>query len=243
MRSLTSVSTLDITTLIRKGIISTMEDLVKAIQTTPIIDNHAHPLLIPSAQTKYPLLSITTEAHGDAMKATPSFLSHIRAVNQLSRVLNCPPIWHDVVQAIEVEKAKPNDAWSRRCFEGIETLLIDDGLDGKDEVFDYAWHDRLTRAKCKRIVRIEKVAEEIIDECLIQPGVSSEDLFLTFLSDFDNAIKDAVLDPEVVAFKSVICYRTGLNVPSQPPLPSEVRQSFCRSSLITGLKEVRISND
>jgi hypothetical protein len=90
---------------------STMEDLIRVIQTTPVIDHHAHPLLIPSAQAKYPLLSITTEAHGGAMKATPSSLSHIRAVNQLSKILNCPSTWHDVVRAIELEKAKQDDVW------------------------------------------------------------------------------------------------------------------------------------
>lgn len=112
-----------------------MEDLIKAINTTPIIDNHAHPLLIPSALSKYPLLAITTEAHGDAMRATTSSLSHIRAVKQLSDVLKCTPTWDGVVKAIEVENAKPHHAWQKRCLEGIETILVDDGLDGKDEVW------------------------------------------------------------------------------------------------------------
>src|SRR5712664_2536848 len=122
-----------------------MDDLIKAIHTTPIIDNHAHPLLTPATQSKYPLLSITTEAHGDAMRATTSSLSHIRAVNQLSYVLGCPPAWEDVVKAIDIEKAKPHHVWQRRCLEGIETILVDDGLDGGDEVYDYSWHDKLVR--------------------------------------------------------------------------------------------------
>ncbi len=54
-----------------------MEELLRAIRTTPIIDNHAHPLLLPAFQGKYDLLAITTEAHGDAMKATKSTLDHL----------------------------------------------------------------------------------------------------------------------------------------------------------------------
>jgi hypothetical protein len=188
-----------------------MEALIKAIHETPIIDNHAHPLLITSAQGKYPLLAITTEAHGNAIKATTSSLSHIRAVNQLSRILKCPATWDDVVKAIDIEKAKPHDVWSKRCLEGIETLLIDDGLDGKDEVFDYSWHDRLTRSKSYRIVRIEKVAEEIIDKYLRQ-SLPPNSIFSTVMREFEMAIILANSDPEVVGFKSVICYRTGLNI-------------------------------
>lgn len=203
-----------------------METLIKAIHTTPIIDNHAHPLLIPSAQGKHPLLAITTEAGGDAMKATPSTLSHIRAVNQLSSVLGCPATWDDVVKAIETEKAKPDDVWAKRCMEGIETILVDDGLDGKDEVFDYAWHDRLTRSKCRRIVRIEKVAEEIVDQALKEHSATPDDIFSTLLHEFETHVKEASADPEVVGFKSVICYRTGLNIPPPPFSLSEVKPSF-----------------
>lgn len=189
-----------------------LQALHEAIYSTPIIDNHAHPLLIPSAQAKYPLMAITTEAGGDAIKDTPSTLAHIRAVKQLSEVLHCPPSWYDINKAIEVEKAKPQDVWAKRCLEGIETILVDDGLDGKDEVFGYQWHDRLTRSKCKRIVRIEKMVEEIINRRLSQPP---EEIYVGLLHDFRKAIKNAIDDPEVVGFKSVICYRTGLDIPAE----------------------------
>lgn len=194
-----------------------MDELIKAIHTTPIIDNHAHPLLTPAFQGKYPLLAITTEAHGDAMNVTKSSLSHIRAVKQLSSILSCPNNWEAVVSAIEKEKLKPDDAWMKRCFQGIETLLVDDGLDGKEEVFDYEWHDRLVRGECKRIVRIEKVAEELIEELLTDEGITLQTSVHKFVQRFTGVIKNAILDPEVVGFKSVICYRAGLDVPEASP--------------------------
>jgi hypothetical protein len=203
-----------------------MDALIKTIYTTPIIDNHAHPLLIPSARDKYPLLAITTEAHGDAMRHTTSTLSHIRAVKQLSDVLKCPASWDDVLKAIDIELAKPHHAWEKRCFEGIEAVLVDDGLDGKDEVYDYSWHDKLTRSESKRIVRIEKVAEELINNLYNNPDhLRPEEIFVGLKEAFDLVMKDAVDDPEVVGFKSIICYRTGLDIPALLST-HEVKESF-----------------
>ncbi|TVY21756.1 Protein fluG [Lachnellula arida] len=209
-----------------------MDDLIKVIHTTPIIDNHAHPLLTPSAQPKHDLLAITTEAHGKAMKATPSSLSHIRAVNQLSEILGCEAKWDAVIKATEIEKARLGHAWAKRCLEGIETILVDDGLDGKDEVFGYQWHDQLTRSKCKRIVRIEKVAEEIIDGLLKNRVAGARDAFATFKHFFRKAIRDFISDPEVVGFKSVVCYRSGLDVSTCAD--SEFMSEFV--ALFSGLK-------
>ncbi|RDW73534.1 hypothetical protein BP6252_07441 [Coleophoma cylindrospora] len=193
-----------------------MDDLIRAVRTTPIIDNHAHPLLIPSQHGKYDLLAITTEAGGEALKHTPSSLAHLRAVRQLAEILHCPATWEDVLQAIDVEKAKPGDVWAKRCLEGIETILVDDGLDGRDEVFDYVWHDRLTRSPCKRIVRIEKVAQEILDEDLSESDIS--EVVAAFPRRFGEALDKAIRDQEVVGFKSVICYRSGLDIPPKPSL-------------------------
>ncbi|MBV36912.1 MAG: hypothetical protein CMP47_15900 [Rickettsiales bacterium] len=211
-----------------------LDPLIKAIRTTPIIDNHAHPLLIPSALSKYPLLAITTEAHGDAMRTTTSTLSHIRAVKQLSDVLRCPPTWDDVRKAIDIENARPHHAWQKRCLEGIEIILVDDGLDGKDEVYDYAWHDRLTRSECKKIVRIEKVAEEIINELFKNPELAPEDVFGGLREAFEMVIEDALADSEVVGFKSVICYRTGLAIPAHMSV-ADIEDTFVDH--ITQLRE------
>jgi predicted TIM-barrel fold metal-dependent hydrolase len=190
----------------------TMDELIQAIHTTPIIDNHAHPLLKPSAIDKYPLLAITTEAHGPAIHATKSSLSHIRAVNQLSEVLKCEATWAAVEKAIHVQREKNGLEWEKRCFNGIETLLIDDGLDGADEVFEYGWHDELVRSGCKRIVRIEKVAENIIQHILRSKEITADEAYFKFVSAFRSSIMDAIADPEVVGFKSVICYRAGLEI-------------------------------
>ena len=194
----------------------------------------------------HPLLAITSEAGGDALRASKSSLSHIRAVKQLSQVLDCPANWENVVEAIKariVKSPKPwedlrnasfSEDWIKRCLHGIETILIDDGLDGEDEVFDYTWHDQFTGSKCKRILRIEKVAEKIIDDVCVrlmsgEISVDKSDIeqtaFRMIVQKFDEAIRQALWDDEIVGFKSVICYRTGLNI-GPNPLEDDVQKEL-----------------
>lgn len=135
-----------------------LDEVVKAIRKCPIVDNHAHPLLKPDALAKHPLLSITTEASGEAIHAAYTSLSHLRGIKQLAHVLDCAQTWEAVVAAIEQRRILDYEGWTSECLDGIETILVDDGLDGVDDVYDYAWHSSFTRSACKRIVRIETVA-------------------------------------------------------------------------------------
>lgn len=116
----------------------------------------------------------------------------------------------------------PGDEWTARCLHGIETVLVDDGLDETDEVHDYASLDAFTRTPCKRIVRLERLAEGIIDaqvkdavakEVVLTDEAEIDRLFAEFDAEYRRVVDAALTDPEVVAFKSVICYRTGLDVP------------------------------
>ncbi|KAJ9156503.1 Protein fluG [Pleurostoma richardsiae] len=192
-----------------------LEELVRVIRSTPIVDVHAHPLLKPEALSRHPLMSITTEASGDAIHAAATSLAHLRGVKQLSQVLGCGQTWEEVVTAVEQRRIEDYEDWISVCLDGIETILIDDGLDNADDVQDFPWHDSFTRSGCKRIVRIESVAAEIINRhgMVFAEDSSIEETFDKVIDDFDNAISAALADPDVVGFKSIICYRTGLNIP------------------------------
>lgn len=194
-----------------------MEALIDAIQkNVPIIDHHAHNLLMPSSYTARPFLALTSEASGSALKHVSSTLAHIRAVKQLAGILHCEPNWEKVKIEIETKRKEP-EAWAQRCFRGIELVLIDDGLD-QDTVYPFKWHDRLTRSQCKRILRIEKVAEEVLSKCFREHAnaLGTEGDVSTLVANvegqFINAIEKGTLDLEVAGFKSVICYRTGLAI-------------------------------
>jgi predicted TIM-barrel fold metal-dependent hydrolase len=191
-----------------------LRSLSAAIDQTPIIDNHAHPLLKPNALNEHTLLSIATEANGDALNDSWSSLAHIRATRQLSHMLGCEATWEAVKSNINEQRAKSADAWTHRCMQGIETLLLDDGLDGSDEVQNYSWHDSFVRSKCRRIVRIEAVAADIIRRH-VTTSSDVDGMMMEVMEDFGSEIKRSLANPEVVGFKSIICYRGGLDVPRQ----------------------------
>ncbi|KAL2157697.1 hypothetical protein VTH06DRAFT_5180 [Thermothelomyces fergusii] len=202
---------------------SQVDAVRRAIRSTPIIDHHAHPLLKADALNKRPLLAITTEANGDAIDSATTTLPHLRAVRQLASVLRCAYTWEAVVAAIEARRLEYPDDWTADCLAGIETILIDDGLDDEADANTYSWHDDYTRSRCKRIVRIEKVAADIIrrigSERAAQgrpPDASPEGAFDEWIRAFDAHIRTALDDPDVAGFKSVVCYRTGLDVSAEP---------------------------
>ncbi|KAL8726133.1 MAG: hypothetical protein Q9181_006170 [Wetmoreana brouardii] len=225
-----------------------MQQLLDCIQTTPVIDHHAHNILLPSEQESHPLLSITTEANGEALQHTPSTLAHMRAVRQLADILECEPTWNTVQSHLQKKRREDSDSWAKLCFRGIETVLIDDGLD-TNTVYPYNWHDRLTRSPCKRIVRIEKIAEAIMTrwvEFFQARREQDRPIFNvreSILEEFSLQIEKAIGDPEVAGFKSVICYRTGLAIPHFDQLDFERGMDALLDDSETGRKLIRLEDD
>jgi glutamine synthetase len=191
--------------------INTEEALRRVIHTTPIIDHHAHPLLKLSAIRKHPLLSIATEANGDAIEDSKTSLAHLRVVKLLSGHLGTEPTWDAVDAAITRKQKGSYDEWIKTCLSGIENILVDDLLGDPADVEPYHTLDAYTRSPNKRILRIEEVAAACIEKACGQFSHPSE-AFSGSVENFMNAIYDALDDPEIVGFKSVICYRTGLAV-------------------------------
>jgi hypothetical protein len=198
-----------------------VEELRHAIQNCPIIDNHAHNLLLPSFLQSYPFESITSEAQGLALRDTFKSLSHIRAERQLRELFQCPndASWEEILQHRAQWLKESPDALTKKCLEGTHCILMDDGLSVQDRVYQYNWHDRFTTAPTKRIVRIEAMAEKIIEDILKNAteddlGVEDylETTWIMFSDRFEAQIIEAIQDFDVAGFKSVVCYRTGLDV-------------------------------
>lgn len=216
----------------------TLEQLRHVVNNYPLIDNHAHNLLLPSHIDTVPFESITTEAQGRALRDTYKGLSHLRAARQLRELYQCPEDagWEDILeQRTEWLRTDPEQLY-HRCFAGTHALLIDDGLAGSDKVYEYDWHNRCTKAPSKRIVRIETVAERLMEN-LVQEARESDlndpnyftDTWLTFTEEFEREIQEAIQDFEVAGFKSVICYRSGLDIePDYEQAAREVGRPFER---------------
>jgi len=128
------------------------------------------------------------------------------------------------------------EAWIGRCLSGTETILVDDGIGNPGELYRYEDLSAYTESACWRVVRIERVVEDIINKLLEVVGSPPPEhdaiKFQEVLTRFDDEILAALKDPRVAAFKSVICYRTGLQIPSS--VPWEVAESgFSRLLSIT----------
>ncbi|KAL2867043.1 extracellular developmental signal biosynthesis protein FluG [Aspergillus lucknowensis] len=218
-----------------------LSSLRQLIQTHPLIDNHAHNILSRAAAsdyTKYPLEQIVSEAQGIALTNATSTLPFHRAAFQLATLYNCSSYDWDQLKAARNELVERDyESLIRRCLEGTHALLLDDLLTDQDvEPFD--WHDRFTGSPSKRIVRIEAVAARILSAAVREHTVPSQSsglstfqaLWETFSQDFSLRISEAIADPAVVGFKSVICYRTGLDVqPTDDGDAQRLLQSFART--------------
>lgn len=191
-----------------------LSSLLEAIQRTPIIDNHAHPLLKRSVQDLYPLQAIASEAHGDAINDSHQSLAHIRVVKQLSRALGCRPTWTAVAEAIKERRVDGYDEWVRTCMKGIALVLVDDGLDQPENAEPWHYFDDFTGGHSRRIVRIESTAARLIEDASMT-FLDAKDAFTAVTGRFEREMETAIADREVAGFKSVICYRTGLDVPPE----------------------------
>ncbi len=201
--------------------IPTVDQLRHVANNYPIIDNHAHNLILPTHADTIPFETITTEAQGRALKDTFKSLPHLRAERQLRQLYECSPDsdWEDIIdQRIEWVRADP-ERLHRRCFENVHAILMDDGLASSDKVYPYDYHDRFTKAPNKRIVRIEAVAERLM-ESIVRDATEDDfgkpkflpDTWVAFTEDFEREIEDAIKNRDIAGFKTVICYRTGLDI-------------------------------
>lgn len=215
-----------------------LKRLRDVIQRTPIVDNHAHNLLLPTEIDNHPFHLITTEAQGEALKDVFTSLSHLRACKQLKELYEDEGpdrewTWERLLEIRKEWVTSRLDELNHKCLEGTHVILMDDGLT-LGEVHPYQWHDSLTKSPTRQIFRIEKEAELIMQHLLAGAAAKdtqSEEFYSNFYNKFaetfDQAIKERIADSAVVSFKSVICYRSGLNVnPNYDAVVQQVREPF-----------------
>ena len=197
----------------------------------PVIDNHAHPLLKEECRRNLPFEGVISEAQPDAIKDAICSLPGYRATRQLAELYGLDPDagWE------EIKNHRDALEYDRLCKMnmqqlGIQCLLLDDGLQGVQEMAnDLSWHGRFANNSVFRLVRIEPVAE-VRDRYDIESQKSSHgadsglkdvlkslsptdpNVFEAFSSALSTTLRDFARDPVVVGFKSVVCYRTGLDV-------------------------------
>ncbi len=161
-----------------------------------IIDSHAHPIFKKNAEFKFPFWSAFSEGFhsGAGRYEVINTIYYQRSLRMLARLYNC--------REDEVEKArkkiKPGELFYLCCSSGgVESVYLDDGF-LKRYSYSVKWHAKFINSK--RILRIEMLAEELAEKNLV-------------FSDFIDLFSDLLIKnvPDVVAFKSIIAYRFGLD--------------------------------
>ncbi|KAH7924332.1 amidohydrolase 2 [Leucogyrophana mollusca] len=207
-------------------------ELAKAVFAYPAIDNHAHPFLTEAHRNAVPFEGLISEAQGEALSEdSVTTLACYRAAAQLSKLFGLKgdqATW----ESVKSKRASLDYAeLCKLCMEptGIQCILIDDGLGGVAELAeDYRWHDQFTTSPTKRIVRLEVLAQDLLQDILVSNAaspLSTGALLGTFTDKFTDAITASAADDQVAGFKSVACYRTGLDIGTSCT-PEELQQSL-----------------
>ena len=225
---------------------SSFPDLFKAAFTHPAIDNHAHPLLRIQSRNDVSFEGIFSEAQGGGLsKDAFHTLPCLRATRQLAKLfgLDGDASWED----IKTHRASMDYMdLCKLCFKdtNIHCILIDDGLSGADLVEGYRWHDQLTPNASKRIVRAEIVAEVTFSfnrrkamyalnraQGILKEVFGSHvktdklpeagPLFETFRKNLVETLENDAVNKDVVGFKSIVCYRTGLDIALSNPIEEQ----------------------
>jgi predicted TIM-barrel fold metal-dependent hydrolase len=200
----------------------------------PIIDHHCHPWSEATKEiTKESFISLmnmgglSPEEARDPENAVHSEFTPMgrQIIHLMAEFLGCGPRLSEVIEARNRRSVK--DYW-QYCGDlfydaGIEGLFVDDGYSevsvgselARNNLDDF---EKTLSVPMRRVARIEPRFQDAVDE-----SSSFED----FVARFDQSLEDAARKQRVVAFKSVIAYRSGLHV--DKPTDEEVRVDYARS--------------
>lgn len=183
----------------------------------PIIDHHAHPLLRPEAGYAADAVRFQrwfTESTSPAIHArhVPHSLVFRTALAWLAELLACEP----TVEAVLAARAAQDErAWVQRLFQdaNIEVLLCDYGY-GSAAGYDHTEMQALVPCRVEPILRLETLAEQLIVQ-----HPTFDHMVDAFVATVSRARAEGY-----VALKSIIAYRTGLDI---APVPTdEAAQAF-----------------
>ncbi len=181
----------------------------------PAIDQHAHNLLQPETVDNSPYPTAFTEGYDTKIvnHHARHTLFYRRSLREIAQLLECEPTEAAILerrQQLGLEKL------TERCLlsANLKTIFLDDGFLAQD-ILPWEWHQQFLPVF--RLLRLEYLAQELI---------SLEENFASFLERFRSEI-----DPpsaEVVGFKSIVAYRTGLNIESVPLEVARSRFEFLK---------------
>jgi predicted TIM-barrel fold metal-dependent hydrolase len=175
----------------------------------PLIEQHAHNILKPEVAANYPFAAAFTEGYDPEIVNyhAKHTLFYRRSLREIATLLNCEPEETAILtqrQNLGLEKL------TKLYFDAanLEAIYLDDGLK-PENILPISWHQQFTTVK--RILRLELLAEKLLSQI---------DEFHSFVNAFIKEIDPPA--PDIVAFKSIACYRSGLDIRPVAPAVAAV---------------------
>ncbi|CAL5334664.1 unnamed protein product [Camellia sinensis] len=204
-------------------------ELREAVEGVEVVDAHAHNLV--ALDSTLPFLQCFSEAYGDALLLAPHALN-FKPIKDVSYVIfergirDIAELYGSELSLDGIQKYRKGNGLqsiSSICFKAarIAAILIDDGIEF-DKMHDIEWHRNFAPV-VGRILRIEHLAEKILDEG--RPDGSTWTLD-SFTETFIGKLKSVA--NKIVGLKSIAAYRSGL----------EINTNVTRKEAQAGLVEV-----
>ena len=178
-----------------------------------IIDHHAHALFHEAVWRSTPLEAYLSEAYDPVMldKFVPHNVFALRSYRELAGFYGCEPTRQAVLEA----RAKWDYSTLCRTMlaqSGIEEIYVDDGI-WLDQMQPLDQNMVSIGVPCKRVLRLETELANLIVQY---------DSYADVLTAFERHLY--ALAPTLIGFKSIIAYRSGLEV--MQPTPNQAEAAF-----------------
>ncbi|XP_027363467.1 protein fluG [Abrus precatorius] len=205
-----------------------LSELRKAVEEVELVDAHAHNIV--ALDSNFAFIHAFSEAYGDAVAFSQHSLSFKRNLRDIAELYGAKLSLQGVEEYRGVSGIQ---SICSTCFKAarISAILIDDGLE-LDKKHDIEWHRSFTPF-FGRILRIERVAEKILEQDL-HDGSWTVD---SFTNEFVSKLKSVA--GEIFGLKSIAAYRSGLEINTN--VTKKDAEEGLRQVLIAG-KPVRIAN-
>jgi uncharacterized protein len=171
------------------------------LEQIPILDHHAHALFREEIWRKTPIEAYLTEAYNPIMleRFVSDNVFARRSIRELAGFYGCEPTRATVLEA---RAAWDYGELARAMFAqtNIETVLVDDGI-WLELMQPIAENATMIGLPCKRVLRLETELAALVPE---------HDSWVGLMIAFEEMLR--TIAPKLVGLKSIIAYRTGLEI-------------------------------
>lgn len=177
------------------------------ISNLPVVDAHCHPFLPAKEEGEFYRFFNLSDLELPLGHVENTLLFR-RVLKEMARFLNCREDYRTIAAARESRYKQNPTLYIQTLFQeaGIHSLVLDMGFPSEDNVgytVPIETFSELVKVRTDRIFRIEPLISRLF---------RASEPFQPMLDTYVAELRKAVKDGGYCAFKSVIAYRTGLDV-------------------------------